>query len=90
MLEESTIQSDIEATLVQPLEPMTDEEIDLVVLQIESEIAKLNRMCNFVLNRPRGLGVHALQTLHHIKTDLSWLKWHCQTQRLSDGSAPAR
>lgn len=81
MIDESTIQSDIEATLVRPLEPMSDEEIDLLVAQLEIEISKLNRMCNFILNRPRGLNIHALETLHHIKVDLSWLRWHCQTQR---------
>jgi len=89
MIDESTIQADIEATLARPLEPMSDEEIDLLVAQLETEINKLNRMCNYVLNRPRGLNIHALETLHHIKADLSWLKWHCQTQRLGDGPAKA-
>ena len=90
MIDESAIQSDIEAKLVRPLEPMSDEEIDLLVAQLETEINKINRMCNFILNRPRGLNIHALETLHHIKTDLSWLKWHVQTQRLPDASAQAR
>lgn len=89
MIDESAIQSDIEATLARTLEPMSDEEIDLLVAQLETEINKINRMCNFILNRPRGLNIHALETLHHIKVDLSWLKWHCQSAREPDGPAKA-
>lgn len=90
MINETGIQADIEATLVRPLEPMSDEELDLTCALLETEINKLNRICNLLLNRPNGLNIHALETLHHIKTDLSWLKWHVQTQRLPDASAQAR
>lgn len=89
MLDESTVQSDIESTLARPLEEISHEEIDLLVAQLETEINKINRMCNFILNRPRGLNIHALETLHHIKVDLSWLKWHCQSAHEPDGPAQA-
>lgn len=87
---EDSIQSDLEATLARPVEPMSDEELDLTCALLETEINKLNRICNLLLNRPHGLNIHALETLQHIKVDLSWLKWHVQTQRLPDASTQAR
>jgi len=64
-----------------PLEP---DEIELIVADITTTAAKLNRLCNLMLNRPAGLSIHALETLQHIKVDVSWLNWHIETQRLPD------
>lgn len=73
---------EIHERLARPLEPMTDEEIELVVEQLIIEFGKISRMCNHLLNRPRGLSIHALSALDHIKSDISWLKWHCEKHRL--------
>ena len=62
--------------------PLDQDEIDLIVDSIATTSAKLNRLCNLLLNRPSGISLHALQALQHLKIDVSWLKWHMETQRL--------
>lgn len=81
---EDAIQDNIALTIVQPVEPLEPDEMELMYGEIVSTMAKLNRQCNVMLNRPGGLSIHALQCLHHIKADISWLKWHVETQRLPD------
>jgi hypothetical protein len=82
---------EIHERLVQPLEPLTDEEIDLIVNQLQIECAKINRLANHLLNRPRGISIHALQSLDQLKTSVSWLKWHWEKSRLrgDDGKPEA-
>lgn len=73
--------------LTKPAEPMSDEEIEYVIAQLEVECAKINRLANNILNRPQGISIHAQQTLDHIKSGVSWLRWHWQKNRLRGDDA---
>jgi hypothetical protein len=70
-----------------PVEEMSPEEVDLLVEQLHEGISRCNRMCNLLLNRPRGLSVHAIQVLDNLKSDFSWLRWHIENHRLPDAGA---
>jgi len=69
--------------------PLDDDEVELILGEILTTSAKLNRLCNLMLSRPKGLSVHALQSLEHLKLDTSWLKWHLENHRLPADATPA-
>lgn len=83
---------EIHERLAQPLEPMTDEEIEYVINQLQIECAKINRLANHILNRPSGISLYALDALDSMKSSVSTLKWHWEKHRLrsaNDGKPEA-
>lgn len=88
MLIEDAAGFDRQAFMKRQATPLEDDEIELVIADIQTTTAKLNRLCNLMLNRPMGLNIHALQCLEHIKVDVSWLNWNIRTQRLPADASP--
>lgn len=57
-------------------EPMDDETIELLLLDLEQHLFKCNRICNALLNRPKGLHEGIIQSLGNIKSELSAIRWY--------------
>jgi len=73
---------DLHERMIVAQEPMTDEELDLVIRQIQLDVAKLSRMCNFILNRPGGISLYAVDTIAEIKHHALTLKFFTERRLL--------
>lgn len=56
-------------------EPMTSEEIEIVTHELFTKIANVNILCNSLLNRPAGLPIAVIHSMHNIKAEISHIKW---------------
>lgn len=57
-------------------EPLDQDTIELLRLQLEESIGKVNRCANLLLNRSNGLPDAAIMALHQIKSGHATLRWY--------------
>lgn len=62
----------------QPREPLDPETVEMLLAELEKILARVNRICNTVLNHPQGIPEAAIDALQMIKLSESHLRWHLE------------
>lgn len=57
-------------------EPLDRDAIELIVIEADRAIDRLNRCCNTILNRPGGIPVSAIDAIQDLKVAASRLRYY--------------
>lgn len=58
------------------VEPLDEDTVEVLMLELDKLFFRMNRICNTLLNHPKGIHEGALDSIENIKCELSRVKWY--------------